>query len=184
MAPVKPSLDLLRSLTDEDVLRALMVERQLTRAQLALRTGISKPTVSESIRRLSEAGLVRDTGERTSGRGRTGSYFALASDLGSALVVSIAPAGVLAEITDVRGDVSCRGMMEVGRRARPADVSQVLEAVVRQVQAGKAPARLAVLSAADAVDRQTRRLVYLPDNPFLPRELSPGTYSSLSSMAP
>ena len=173
MAPVKPSLDLLRSLTDEHVLRALMAERQLTRAQLALRTGISKPTVSESIRRLSEAGLVRDTGERTRGRGRTGSYFALAGDLGTALVVSIAPGGVLAEIIDVRGDVSSRAMAQVARQARPAEVSRVLEAVVRRVQAGNAPARLAVLSAADAVDRQTGRLVYLPDNPFLLGELSP-----------
>ncbi|MFZ0753706.1 MAG: winged helix-turn-helix domain-containing protein, partial [Trebonia sp.] len=73
----KPSLDLLRSLTDEHVLRALMAERQLTRAELAARTGISKPTVSESARRLSAAGLIRDTGARTSGRGRVGSYYGL-----------------------------------------------------------------------------------------------------------
>ena len=85
--------------------------------------------MSESIRRLSEAGLVRDTGERTRGRGRTGSYFALAGDLGTALVVSIAPGGVLAEIIDVRGDVSSRAMAQVARQARPAEVSRVLEAV-------------------------------------------------------
>ena len=52
MAPAKPSLDLLRSLTDEHVLRALMEQRRLTRAQLAARTGLSKPTVSDSVRRL------------------------------------------------------------------------------------------------------------------------------------
>ena len=86
----KPSLDLLRSLTDEHVLRALMAEQQLTRAELAARTGISKPTVSGSARRLSAAGLIRDTGIRTSGRGRVGSYYGLADDIGTALVVSIA----------------------------------------------------------------------------------------------
>ena len=81
MDPVKPSLELLRSLTDEHVLRALMRRRRLTRAELAAETGISKPTVGESVRRLVNAGLVADTGQRTTGgrgRGRVGSYYALA----------------------------------------------------------------------------------------------------------
>ena len=67
MDPVKPSLELLRSLTDEHVLRALMRRRRLTRAELAAETGISKPTVGESVRRLVNAGLVADTGQRTTG---------------------------------------------------------------------------------------------------------------------
>ena len=52
----KPSLELLRSLTDEHVLGALMRHRRLTRAELAAETGISKPTVGESVRRLTEDG--------------------------------------------------------------------------------------------------------------------------------
>src|SRR5215475_1932599 len=92
--PAKPTLDLLRSLTDEHVLRALMRERRLTRAALAAGTGISKPAVSDSVRRLSEAGFLADTGERTvggRGRGRVGAYYALAGGIGTALAVSIAP---------------------------------------------------------------------------------------------
>ena len=58
MTPAKPSLELLRSLTDEHVLRALIQERRLTRAEIAARTGISKPTVSESVKRLTQAGLL------------------------------------------------------------------------------------------------------------------------------
>ena len=69
-----PSLDLLRSLSDEHVLGALIDHQRLTRTELADVTGISKPTVSESVRRLVAAGLVIDTGERTTGRGRSGSY--------------------------------------------------------------------------------------------------------------
>ena len=105
--PAKPSPELLRSLTDEHVLRALMRRRRLTRAELAGPTGMSKPTVSESVRRLAEAGLVANTGERTAGgrgRGRVGSYFALARDAGTALAVSIAPEGVVAECVDAYGD--------------------------------------------------------------------------------
>src|SRR5919202_1638107 len=100
MAPAKPSLELLRSLSDEHVLRALMIQRRATRAELALATGLSKPTVAESVRRLSTAGVV----------------------------------------VDMAG--SCAG-----------------------------PVRLAVVSAADPVDRETGRLVELPDAPFLVGEL-------------
>ncbi|SFT86722.1 Sugar kinase of the NBD/HSP70 family, may contain an N-terminal HTH domain [Geodermatophilus amargosae] len=173
MPPAKPSLELLRSLTDEHVLQALICEQRLTRAEIAARTGISKPTVGESVRRLTEAGLLRDTGERTTGRGRIGSYYALAPDLGVALVVGIAPEGVVAEAMDVRGQLVAREHEEVGRPARPEQVAQALRAVAERVLADTGRARLAVVSAADPVDRASGRLVHLPDAPFLVGELSP-----------
>jgi predicted NBD/HSP70 family sugar kinase len=174
MTPAKPSLELLRSLTDEHVLRALIAEPRLTRAEIAGRTGISKPTVSESVRRLREAGLVRDTGERTTGRGRVGSYFALAEDLGTALVVGISPEGVVAEALDVHGRVVARTVEELDRPAHPDDAGRALEAAAAGAAAGATGrVRLAVVSAADPVDRATGRLIHLPDAPFLVGELDP-----------
>lgn len=173
MTPAKPSLELLRSLTDEHVLRALISERRLTRAEIAVRTGISKPTIGESVRRLAQAGLVRDTGERTTGRGRIGSYYALADGFGTALVVGIAPEGVVAEAVDVYGDVRTREVEEVGRPAQPEQVAGALRAAATRALAGGGPARLAVVSAADPVDRTSGRLVHLPYAPFLVGELSP-----------
>src|SRR3954447_16280063 len=107
MATTKPTLDLLRSLSDEHVLRALMTQRRATRAEIAAATGLSKPTVSESVRRLGEAGAVVDTGERTTGRGRVGTYYALAPTAGHALVASLAPEGIAAEAMHVHGDLVC-----------------------------------------------------------------------------
>jgi len=127
--PVKPSLELLRSLTDEHVLRALMRRQRLTRAELATETGISKPTVGESVRRLVDAGLVADTGQRTAGgrgRGRVGSYYALAGDVGLALVVGIAPEGIVAECVDPYGRVVSRAEEAIARPARPAQVATAL----------------------------------------------------------
>jgi len=174
MAPAKPSLDLLRSLTDENVLHALMQQRRLTRAELAARTGISKPTVSESVRRLCAAGLVADTGERTTGRGRVGAYYALAEGVGCALVVSVAPEGVVAETLNAHGEVICRAVEEVVSPARPAQVSQALRTAAGRAQEATARRlRLAVVSAADPVDRASGRLVHLPDAPFLLGDLSP-----------
>jgi predicted NBD/HSP70 family sugar kinase len=166
-----PSLDLLRSLTDEHVLRALMRHRRLTRAELAAESGISKPTVGESVRRLTEAGLLVDTGERTPGgrgRGRVGSYYGLA-DVGHALAVSIAPDGIVAEWVDAYGETVSRAEQQLSRPARPEQVAAALRTAVD----GTRGARLAVVSAADPVDRATGRLIQLPDAPFLLGELDP-----------
>ncbi len=185
MTPTKPSLDLLRSLTDEHVLRALMTEPRLTRAELAARTGISKPTVSESARRLSAAGLIRDTGARTSGRGRAGSYYGLAAGAGTALAVSIAPRGVVAECLDGHGTVLGRARRPLGRPARPRPVERALRAAAAEAgRAAPGPVRLCVVSAADPVDRRTGRLVHLPDAPFLVGELSPADVLGALAVGP
>jgi predicted NBD/HSP70 family sugar kinase len=177
MDPAKPSLELLRSLTDEHVLRALMQRRRLTRAELASETGLSKPTVGESVRRLTGSGLVADTGQRTPGgrgRGRVGSYYALAADIGTALAVSIAPEGIVAERVDVYGDTRSRAEVTISRPARPEQVAAALGSAAGEALDGTGqPARLAVVSAADPVDRATGRLVHLPDAPFLLGELNP-----------
>jgi len=175
--PAKPSLELLRSLTDEHVLRALMQQRRLTRAELAAETGISKPTVGESVRRLTETGSVVDTGQRTPGgrgRGRVGSYYALADDIGVALAVSIAPEGIVAECIDAYGDTVSRADRAISRPARPADIDDALRTATADARhgAGLTP-RLAVVSAADPVDRHTGKLIQLPDAPFLLGELDP-----------
>lgn len=170
----KPSLELLRELSDEHVLRALMDETRLTRAGLATRTGISKPTVGESVRRLEAAGVVVDTGARSTGRGRAGSYYALADGIGCALAVSIAPEGITAEIADAYGNVVARTIEPVSRPVQTARVTaSVHEACLRVAAQARAPVRLAVVSAADPVDRATGRLIQLPDAPFLVGELSP-----------
>ena len=168
MAPTKPTLELLRSLSDEHVLRALMSRRHATRAEIAAATGLSKPTISESVRRLSASGSVVDTGERTSGRGRVGTYYALPATTGCALVAGLAPEGIVAEAVDVYGEVLARSQAPVTRSPGAGQVARTLEGVAGEVVAQMAgPCRLAVVSAADPVDRESGRLVELPDSPFL-----------------
>ncbi len=174
MTPTKPTLELLRSLSDEHVLRALMSRPRATRAEIAAATGLSKPTVSESVRRLSANGSVVDTGERTTGRGRVGTYYALPADAGRALVAGIAPEGIVAEAIDVYGRVVARSQAPVTRSPGAGEVARTLKRVAGEVAGRGAGAfRLAVVSAADPVDRQSGRLVDLPDAPFLLGELDP-----------
>jgi predicted NBD/HSP70 family sugar kinase len=168
----KPSLALLREMSDEAVLRALMDGPRLTRAELAVRTGLSKPTVGEAVRRLEAAGLVRDTGERTTGRGGVGTYYALGGDVGLALAVSIAPQGVAVEVLDAAGGVAGRVVEPVRRPATPGEVTGVLALAARGAL-GDRRARVAAVSAADPVDKATGELVHLPDAPFLLGAMSP-----------
>ncbi|MGO4596548.1 ROK family transcriptional regulator [Terrabacter sp. 2RAF25] len=177
MSSAKPSLELLRSLTDEHVLRALMAHRKLTRAEVAGLTGISKPTISEAFRRLEHAGVVVDTGERSRGRGRAGSYYSLSPACGAALVVGITAQGVVAETVDAYGDRT--GTAEVALD-RDADAGGAARAVAQAVAAvagvpGALPIRTAAVSAADPVDRASGRLVHLPDSPFLVGDLDPAS---------
>lgn len=174
MTAPKPSLELLRGLTDENVLRVLMAHDRLTRAEIATRTGISKPTISESVQRLEQAGLVVDTGERTTGRGRVGSYYALAPHLGTALVAGITPHGVVAEAVDALGRTHGRVRTALHADAGQETVAEALGAAAVELDGNAGgPLRLAVVSAADPVDRATGRLVHLPDAPFLVGALDP-----------
>ncbi|NUO89271.1 MAG: ROK family transcriptional regulator [Dermatophilaceae bacterium] len=177
MSSAKPSLELLRSLTDEHVLRALMGRRRLTRAEVAALTGISKPTISEAFRRLEEAGAVVDTGERSHGRGRAGSYYSLSPSCGVALVVSISPRGVVAEVVDALGDVTASAQVALDRGADAGRAARAMAEAVAAVAPDRAPARVrtAVVSAADPVDRASGRLVHLPDSPFLVGDLDPSS---------
>ncbi|MDQ1738487.1 MAG: hypothetical protein QOE53_139 [Pseudonocardiales bacterium] len=177
MTSERPSLALLRSISDEVVLRALLDTPRLTRAQLAVATGLSKPTAAEAIRRLEAANLVHDTGERTSGRGGVGSYYALTDAAGVALAVAIAPDAVVVEVLDPAGTVIDRVREAVRQPATPATVTTLLRKAARQLLRGRPPqsVRVAVVSAADPVDRASGDLVQLPDAPFLLGAMSPRT---------
>ena len=81
----------------------------------------------------------------------------------------------MAETMDAHGDVVARATEQ--RRAPGAAGRRSTRAIRRRVAAPR-PTRarrpaLAVVSAADPVDRATGRLVHLPDAPFLLGELSP-----------
>src|SRR3954451_25177776 len=109
-----------------------MTQRQATGAELAVATGLWKPTVSESVRRLSEAGVVVDTGELTTGRGRIGTYYTLPRTSGRALVTSSAPEGTVAAPIDVYGDVAARAEAEVSRSPGTSQVARTLNRVAAQ----------------------------------------------------
>jgi predicted NBD/HSP70 family sugar kinase len=80
----------------------------------------------------------------------------------------------VAECVDAYGETIARTERPIGRPARPAHVADVLRAAIADArQAARLPLRLAVVSAADPVDRESGRMIQLPDAPFLLGELDP-----------
>ncbi len=173
-APRRPSLSVVRELTDRHVVEQLLAAAELTRAELAARTGISKPTISESIRRLAEAGVVEESGHQLGRRGPAGTFYRLRAEVGVAVAASAGPEGVVVETLDLRGDPIERCHTAVPVPTTRAALDPVLrESAVRVLASAPGPVLAATLSVAGPVDRATGRLVQLPDSPFLVDALDP-----------
>jgi predicted NBD/HSP70 family sugar kinase len=166
--PQRPSLEMLRRLTDRRVFEQLLATDTLTRTEIAARTGISKPTISESVRRLLDSGLVLETGRQSGNRGRAGTYCRLRTDSTAALAVSVGPDGIIADTFDLRN-----APVAHVERPVPAPVEGgvleplLLEAV--QAAEGQTPGavRSCVVSVAAPVDLRTGQLLHASYAPFL-----------------
>ena len=166
--PQRPSLEMLRRLTDRRVFEQLLESGTLTRAEIAARTGISKPTISESMRRLIDAQLVLETGRQVGGRGRAGTSCRLRTDTTAALAVSLGPDGVVVDTFDLEDRPVAHVEEPV---AAPVDGNALAPVLLRAVEAAlrqtPGAVRSCVVSVAAPVDRRTGRLVPLSYSPFL-----------------
>ena len=169
-----PTLDLVRQVTDRHVIEQLLATDTLTRAELAARTGISKPTASESVRRLLDVEILEEAGRQLGKRGPAGTYYRLGSGLGVALAVSAGPDGVVVDSYDLRGQRLGRIEHDVPSPIDAARLSPVLvEAVEAATTAAPGPVLSCAVSVAGPVDQATGRLVRLPNAPFLLDEFAP-----------
>jgi len=117
---------------------------------------------------LESLGLVQDTGMRTATRGGVGTFYALDEAFTRGMAVRLDPETVVAEIVDIRGLVSAHVSRPINRPVNPVDVVSSLESCAEELAisaTGKVP--VAVVSAADPVDRHTGSIVELPASPFL-----------------
>src|SRR5882672_951899 len=69
-APTRPG-NLLRELSDQTVLEVIFREGPITRPEISAHTSLSKPTVSDAVRRLMQERLIRSAGVRSGKLGRS-----------------------------------------------------------------------------------------------------------------
>jgi predicted NBD/HSP70 family sugar kinase len=89
MSRLAGSAKLLRAMNSSATLAHLLQAGQLTRAELRERTGLSKPTSSEMLRLLTDAGLAIVTGRTAGSVGPTAEIYAPNGDAGYAMALSI-----------------------------------------------------------------------------------------------
>ena len=177
-SPALPSMGLLRELTDQIVLDTVFAHAPITRAEVAQRTGISKTTVSEAVRRLERVGLLTEAGAQRGRPGRVGTYYRVAADAGFVLAVELNQAGVMVCTADVLGTPLRELAVPPVAVREPDQVAAQLRAVVAEAIAeGRAGHQrlLAVgVSVAKPVDPVSQRVIDLVDTPYPEGRLQPG----------
>src|SRR4051794_19466238 len=91
--------------TDGLVLAALLDSEQLTRPELASGTGLSRPTISEAVRRLVGTGLIVEAGVRRGGLGRVPTCYRLAPTAGYVVAADVGGDNLRVAVADLSGRI-------------------------------------------------------------------------------
>ncbi|MGI5201109.1 ROK family protein [Spirillospora sp. CA-108201] len=161
--PVPGTPSLLRAINDRAALEALLARGPLTRPQISDLTGLSKPTASQLLARLEQAGLVVRHGVREGLPGRTAGLYRINGAAAHVAGADVTPARIRVSVADLAGTV-------VGEHTLPTPGRTGVDVVARMAAAldGAAAAagltrdRLdrAVVGIQGAVDPATGRLGY------------------------
>src|SRR5947199_1882032 len=136
---VKGTPALLRTLNQGALMQHLRRQGPVSRAQLARDTGLSKPTVSQALAELEDAGLVRAVGPAAPSRGRTAMLYEPDPTAGYVLGIDIGRAWIRVAVADLAGTII--GRSDERNRARSAgalvkDVARPARALVADAGIG------------------------------------------------
>ena len=99
---------LLRAINERTVLESVRRVGPVSRAQIARETALSKPTVSQALVTLLDAGLVREAGRTSGGKGPTAVLYELNPQAGWVVGIDVGRDWVRAAIADVTGQFVAR----------------------------------------------------------------------------
>jgi predicted NBD/HSP70 family sugar kinase len=179
--PGQPAL--LRVLNDRAALGLLLDDGAMTRNEIAQRTGLSKPTAAEIIRRLEAAGLIREAGTdtQTGRRGPSAVVYEAITDRELAVAVDVQLVDVRSTVVDATGrtyPVAEHRMDGIEMQAPGEDI--VAAAVSRAAAAAGVDPDLVTAVAVGvqaSVDHATDTLIFTDGLPGWPREQVAATLS-------
>ncbi|RJL35395.1 ROK family transcriptional regulator [Bailinhaonella thermotolerans] len=154
----------MRAINDRAALETLLERGPLTRPQIAALMGISKPTASQLLARLQEAGLVvLDGFTRGDGPGRTAERYRVNPEAAHVAGLDVDPGRILVRVADLAGNVAGEHRLATPGRSGGDVVARVREAIAGAcAAAGLGPGRVrrAVIGIQGALDPRTGRLGY------------------------
>jgi predicted NBD/HSP70 family sugar kinase len=183
MVRLAGSAKLLRAMNESAALGLLLDGSTLTRNDLRELTGLSKPTTSEVLRRLTEAGLAVVTGHTSGGPGPNAEIYAANPDAAYAMAVSVRetagrPRPALAvAVSDLTGTIRGRAELAVDLASTSVEAA-IRDAVTLQCAEAGVPVdrlRRVQLAVPGAYNRRADRVhhVHVPglDRPGLAGDL-------------
>ncbi|UJB42045.1 ROK family transcriptional regulator [Streptomyces sp. A1-5] len=158
-------------MNDRAALDLLVSQGPLTRTQIGELTGLSKPTASQLLARLTAAGLVRTTGNVTGRPGPSAQLYEIDPAAAHVAALAVDQLGITAAVADITGQVL--GQARVDTDAVPDDTTDLTaQLVAKAVDGALAEAGLergqlhrAVIGTPGALDPQTGLLRYAPHLP-------------------
>ena len=126
-ATITGTPSLLRAINERTVLECVRRIGPISRAQLARETALSKPTVSQALAGLQEAGLVREAGRSKGGKGPTAVLYQLNPRAGWVVGIDVGRNWVRAAIADVTGEFVARRDERAKVRSARTLISQIGE---------------------------------------------------------
>ncbi|MGI5242341.1 ROK family protein [Dactylosporangium sp. CA-139066] len=154
------SSKLLRAMNDAAALSHVLERGPLTRGELRDLTGLSKPTISEALRRLTEAKLVSVVGYVSAGPGPNAEVYAVNPDAAYAVALSVRDRGdsdtptVTAAVTDLSGTVRGRleSTVDFSRTDAITGVVDAVEAVCKEAGVARDPVAQVQIAVAGSYD--------------------------------
>lgn len=166
MTDISGLAPLTRQITSRTVLRTIIDNSPISRAELARVTGLSKQAMSEIVRDLEVEGWVRETGRTQGGVGRSAVNYEL--DPGKAFLygVDIGGTKVHASIADLSGAVVEEVLEPTDTRGGMYLVEQLaslLDDLTKKAGIEPQLLRMGAVGIPGAVDPKTRRITMMPN---------------------
>ena len=135
---------LLRAINDRAVLELLLADGPLSRPALGDLTGLSRPTMSQVLSRLTAAGLVRPSGSSPGRRGPNAVLYEIEPRAAHVAGLDVTPRRIRAAVADLTGRIVGRHELPTPGRAAGDTVALVTDALDAACRdAGRRPRRAA-----------------------------------------
>jgi predicted NBD/HSP70 family sugar kinase len=172
---------LLRQINDRAALDLLLRGGPMTRLQLVAATGLSKPTASQLLGRLEDAGLVTVTGTSAGVRGPSAQVYSIRPEAGYTVGVDVTPGVTRAGVADLTGRIVGRDEVAIDMRRSPDPAADVAAAVKRAVRAARLPLRAVgqLVVASPGVHDDVRDVIRHAEH--MPAWARPGLHAALSA---
>lgn len=182
---VRPRLEMLAVLTDQHFLRVLAEsDEPLSRAEIASRSGISKPAISDAAVRLERGGIILDAGVRGGRRGGVATLYRINGLRGHSLAIGLQSDEVMIRARDLAGEVVYDHREPIARDLGTAALISVANRLIGESTLSIiTPLIAAAVSVAVPVET-TGETLRLPSSPFPSGQFDPLRELELAAETP